>query len=169
MTTGSKRWGGRADAPPHTPIFCARLLLPVRPGYAMQPAVVLACSHTAATVCCLTDVGEVQRSKQTDKYVRRRQRQNVTVGGQPATPLEAVWAEVLVVKVLGHFLEILHVGSDGWRAGSHGYVSLRVSRCLQWIDCWSTVKVENLFFFFKYSFFMWVEVEYTWTPRTSYF
>lgn len=53
----------------------------------------------------------MQRSKLTDKYVRRRQRQNVTMGGQPATPLEAVRAEVLVVEVLGHFLEVLHVGS----------------------------------------------------------
>ena len=58
----------------------------------------------------------MQRSKPTDKYVRRRQRQNVTMGGQPATPLEAVRAEVLVVKVLGHFLEVLHVGSVGsWK------------------------------------------------------
>lgn len=52
----------------------------------------------------LSEVGEVQRSKLTDRYVRRRQRQNVTMGGQPATPLQAVGAEVLVVKVLGHFL-----------------------------------------------------------------
>lgn len=52
----------------------------------------------------LFEVGEVQRSKLTDKYVRRRQRQNVTMGGQPATPLEAFRAEVLVVQVLGHFL-----------------------------------------------------------------
>lgn len=33
------------------------------------------------------------------------------MGGQPATPLQAVGAEVLVVEVLGHFLEVLHVGS----------------------------------------------------------
>lgn len=52
----------------------------------------------------LFEVGEVQKSKQTDRYVRRRQRQNVTMGGQPATPLEALRAEVLVVQVLGHFL-----------------------------------------------------------------
>lgn len=52
----------------------------------------------------LFEEGEVQKSKLTDKYVRRRQRQNVTMGGQPATPFEAVRAEVLVVKVLGHFL-----------------------------------------------------------------
>lgn len=52
----------------------------------------------------LFEVGEVQRSKLTDRYVRRRKRQNVTMGGQPATPLEAVRAEVLVVEVLGHFL-----------------------------------------------------------------
>lgn len=58
-------------------------------------------------------MGEVQKSRQTDLYVRRRQRQNVTMGGQPATPLEAVRAEVLVVQVLGHFLQILHVGSRG--------------------------------------------------------
>lgn len=38
----------------------------------------------------LFEVGEVQRSKLTDKYVRRRQRQNVTMGGQPATLLEAL-------------------------------------------------------------------------------
>lgn len=50
------------------------------------------------------EVGEVQRSKLTDKYVRRRQRQNVTMGGQPATPFEALRAEILVVQVLGHFL-----------------------------------------------------------------
>lgn len=29
-------------------------------------------------------------SKLTDKYVRRRQRQNITMGGQPSTPFEAV-------------------------------------------------------------------------------
>lgn len=52
----------------------------------------------------LFEVGEVQKSKRTDKYVRRRQRQNVTMGGQPAAPFEAIRAEVLVVKVLGHFL-----------------------------------------------------------------
>lgn len=52
----------------------------------------------------LFEVGEVQKSKQTDRYVRRRQRQNVTMGGQPATPLEALRAEVLIVQVLGHFL-----------------------------------------------------------------
>lgn len=66
--------------------------------------------------------GGCREAKLTDKYVRRRQRQNVTMGGQPATPLEAVRAEVLVVEVLGHFLEILHVGSVGWweRNKSHG-------------------------------------------------
>lgn len=52
----------------------------------------------------LFEVGEVQKSKRTDKYVRRRQRQNVTMGGQPAAPFEAIRTEVLVVKVLGHFL-----------------------------------------------------------------
>ncbi len=59
----------------------------------------------------------MQKSKQTDKYVRRRQRQNVTMGGQPAAPFEAIRAEVLVVEVLGHFLKILHVGSVGlWKS-----------------------------------------------------
>lgn len=59
--------------------------------------------------------GEVQKSKQTGKYVRRRHRQNVTMGGQPATPFEALRTEVLIVQVLGYFLEILHVGSVGLR------------------------------------------------------
>lgn len=71
----------------------------------------------------LFEVGEVQKSKLTDKYVRRRQRQNVTMGGQPATPFEAVRAEVLVVKVLGHFLKILHVGSV-WMWKSHQTINI---------------------------------------------
>ena len=58
--------------------------------------------------------GEVQKGKQTDRYVRRRERQNVTMGGQPAAPFEALRAEVLVVQVLGHLLQVLHVGAgDG--------------------------------------------------------
>lgn len=52
----------------------------------------------------LFEVGEVQKSKLTDKYVRRRKRQNVTMGGQPAAAFEAVRAEVLIVQVLGDFL-----------------------------------------------------------------
>lgn len=69
-------------------------------------------SMSSVEVCCL-EVGEVRQSRQADRYVRRRQRQNVTMGGQPATPLEAVRAEVLIVQVLGHFLQVLHVGSVG--------------------------------------------------------
>lgn len=53
------------------------------------------------------------REASRQKYVRRRERQNVTVGGQPAAPLETFWSEVLVVEVLGHFLQVLHVGSVG--------------------------------------------------------
>lgn len=54
--------------------------------------------------------GGVER--QADRYVRRRH--NVTMGGQPAAPFEALRAEVLVVQVLGHLLQILHVGAaDG--------------------------------------------------------
>lgn len=49
---------------------------------------------------------------QADRYVRRRH--NVTMGGQPAAPFEALRSEVLVVQVLGHLLQILHVGAaDG--------------------------------------------------------
>lgn len=56
------------------------------------------------------------REASRQKYVRRRERQNVTVGGQPATPLETFRSEVLVVEVLGHFLQVLHVGSVGsWK------------------------------------------------------
>lgn len=109
---------GRGDGS----LFCAWLLL--RDLTTLRYAT---CACFSAQRHCghslLSEVGEVQRSKQTDKYVRRRQRQNVTVGGQPATPLQAVGAEVLVVEVLSHFLEVLHVGSDERRAGSHGYVS----------------------------------------------
>lgn len=54
------------------------------------------------------------REASRQKYVRRRERQNVTVGGQPAAPLEPFRSEVLVVEVLGHFLQVLHVGSVGW-------------------------------------------------------
>lgn len=49
--------------------------------------------------------------RQAEQYVRRRQRQNVTMGGQPAAPFEALRAEVLVVKVLSNFLQVLHVGA----------------------------------------------------------
>lgn len=141
MTTGTKRWRDVLTVPA-VPIFCAWLLLPVRPGYGVQPALVFTEQWHYGHSLLSSEVGEVQRSKLTDKYVRRRQRQNVTVGGQPATPLEAVWAEVLVVKVLGHFLEVLHVGSDGWRAASHGYISICISRCLQLTAYWSTGKYE---------------------------
>lgn len=54
------------------------------------------------------------REASRQKYVRRRERQNVTVGGQPAAPLQTFRSEVLVVEVLGHFLQVLHVGSVGW-------------------------------------------------------
>lgn len=49
--------------------------------------------------------------RQAEQYVRRRQRQNVTMGGQPAASFEALRAEVLIVKVLSDFLQVLHVGA----------------------------------------------------------
>lgn len=58
------------------------------------------------------------REASRQKYVRRRERQNVTVGGQPAAPLETFRSEVLVVEVLGHFLQVLHVGSVGVGGGN---------------------------------------------------
>lgn len=67
------------------------------------------------TNCCVGVLGAGRagevRKRQAEQYVRRRKRQNVTMGGQPAAPFEALGAEVLVVQVLGHLLQILHVGA----------------------------------------------------------
>lgn len=74
--------------------FCDVCMCPTKASFIFfkgtSNAAVVEIYYSLSEVCCLRRRGEVQRSKLTDKYVRRRQRQNITMGGQPATPLEAV-------------------------------------------------------------------------------
>ncbi len=68
------------------------------------------CGYTHKAVFFMEEEGGGEE-RQAEQYVRRRQRQNITMGGQPAAPFEALRAEVLVVKVLSNFLQVLHVGA----------------------------------------------------------